>query len=237
VIYILRHGEILHHRADGNLTPRGRQQAKAVGLALANEVREGDTLYVLHSPVRRVAETARLLYENLYRCLERDGRLARITLHSPQPDPALHNVRFIVAPGLAPQEPSLLYTEMNTPEYMAQLTRSRAEFYRGFWSSADPMGYWLIHDSEGGAESPTQVFDRLKARLGEILGNEQTSASNRRVYILVTHSGAMRVLLREALGTDPGEPGFCEIIALEPTAAFDCAALKYRHRLAQISLH
>jgi broad specificity phosphatase PhoE len=236
VIYLIRHGEVAHHRSDLNLTPRGREQSKAAGNWLASEVRDRDTIYVFHSPVTRAVETAQVVYDGLLLTLERDGRLARVVLHPPQPDPALHNVRFSLAPGHEPQEPSLLYDEMNLRNCAGQVATSRAEFYRGFWASADPMGYWLTHDSSGGAESPAEVLARLKRRLGGLVLEDGHCPSNRSVYIIITHSGPIRVLLRDALGTDPGEPDFCEIVTLGSSTEPDCVALSYRAAIARVAL-
>ena len=55
-------------------------------------------------------------------------------------------------------------------------------------------------------------------------------------WILVTHSGAMRVFLRHAFGSDPGEPDFCGVIALEPSAQPNCAALSYQNKTVEVNV-
>jgi broad specificity phosphatase PhoE len=233
IVYILRHGEVEHHRSDIDLTPRGREQAHVAGLALRNASQAGDTIHVFHSPVLRATETAFALYESLALTSERDAHPRPETLYPPQPDPALHNVRFVTAPTREPQELSTLFAELRAPAYLANLSPLRAEFYRGFWSSADPMGYWLTHESGGGAESPGTVLDRVTSRLRDIFSRD---GARRDVYIMVTHSGPMRALLRGVFGADPGEPDFCETIALELSNDADCAHLSYRGRSAQITV-
>lgn len=236
VVYIVRHGEVAHHRSDIELTARGRAQARAAGEALASRIHHGDVIYIFHSPVLRVVETAQLLFASLDTALHQTGDRPDITLRSPQPDGALENARFIPDMQHGMQEPSLLYAEMDTPEFMQTLSPARAEFYRGFWSSDDPMGYWLTHDSASGAENPATVLQRFRQRLSEIFSAADARSPIRHIYILVTHSGAMRALLRDALGADPGEPNFCEMIALEATNQADCVRLVYRGRTSAYAL-
>jgi broad specificity phosphatase PhoE len=148
---------------------------------------------------------------------------------------ALCNVRFILGPGREPEEPSLLYAAINTPAYLQSVSPARAEFYRGFWSSRDPMGYWLTHDSAGAAETPEVVLARVRERLRSLFANHTNKAESRLHWIGVTHSGAMRDVLRAAFGEDPGEPDFCEAIVAEP-AGRDQATLSYRGRSAPLVL-
>ena len=147
VVYLVRHGEVEHHRTDVSLTPRGRAQAEAAGAALASRIAGGDTVSIRHSPVMRVLETAELLRAGLVSALAAAGRADRAVISPLHLDVALCNVRFILGPGQEPEEPSLLYETINTPAYIESASPARAEFYRGFWSSRDPMGYWLTHDS------------------------------------------------------------------------------------------
>ena len=240
-VYLVRHGEVEHHRTDVSLTPRGRKQAEAAGAALAARIADGHAVFVYHSPVTRVQETADLIRASLKVAMTAAGRAGRIVLHPSQPDPTLCNVRFIVGPGREPEEPSLLYDEIKIPAYLQRLPPARAEFYRGFWASADPMGYWLTHDSHGGAESPDVVLNRLRGRLGEIFSDDgaltpapsplaklRDGRGESAHWIMVTHSGTLRALLRDAFGADPGEPNFCEAITLKPSGWADWVTLSYR---------
>lgn len=220
-VYFVRHGEVPHHQSDVELTAQGRAQAHAAGAELAARVAASDAaIHVFYSPVRRVVETAQLLTETLRDTL--GERAARI--QTAQLDGALENVRFVPDAARGLQEPSLLYTEMSTPEFLETVSPARAKFFREFWTSDDPMGYWLTHDSDGGAETPTAVLRRLQERLREIFSSD---ASNE-IFILTTHSGAMRVLLANALSADPGEPDFCEIITLQPSSESNGIELTYR---------
>ena len=235
VVYLVRHGEVEHHRTDVSITPRGRAQAEAAGAALASRIAGGDSVSIRHSPVTRVLETAELLRAGLVSALAAAGRADRVVISPLHLDVALCNVRFILGPGQEPEEPSLLYETINTPAYIESASPARAEFYRGFWSSRDPMGYWLTHDSAGAAETPEVVLARMKERLRGLFANH--AGMDRRLHwIGVTHSGAMRDVLRAAFGDDPGEPDFCEVIVVEPSGHADRAAVSYRGRSALLDI-
>lgn len=240
LVYLVRHGEVEHHRTDVNLTPRGRAQAETTGAALADPLAEGDTVLLYHSPVKRVKETADLMHASIDAALKTSGRDGRVHLHAPRQDQALCNVRFFAAPGEEPEEPSLLYARINTPAFQQDLPPARADFYRGFWVSADPMGYWLTHDSAGGAETVEVVLARLQGRLRSLFDPErlgETPSPRGRVHwIGITHSGAMRALLRAAFGDDSGEPDFCESILIEPSDRTGWVTLSYRGRSASLNI-
>ena len=234
VVYLVRHGEVEHHRTDVSITARGRAQAEAAGAALASRIAGGDAVSIRHSPVIRVRETAELLRDGLASALAA-GRVDRVSISPLHLDPSLCNVRFILGPGQEPEEPSLLYETINTPAYIESASPARAEFYRGFWSSRDPMGYWLTHDSAGAAETPEFVLARMKERLRGLFANH--ARMDRRLHwIGVTHSGAMRDVLRATFGDDPGEPDFCEVIVAEPSRRADQATVSYRGRSAPLVL-
>lgn len=231
-IYFVRHGEVEHHQSDVSITARGRDQAAAAGEALASRIAEGDTVSVYYSPVRRVQETAQIIYAWLV-----EARLPRVNLHWPQIDLALSNVRFVfrVTGGERLAEPSQLYDRLQSEAYLRTIPASWNEFYAGFWKSNDPMGYWLTRDSGGGAETPRTVLSRFLARTREVLGANGTGAS-RTHWIMVTHSGAMRALLRHAFGADPGEPDFCGIITVEPSGEPLRPTLTYRGQSTPLNL-
>lgn len=115
---------------------------------------------------------------------------------------------------------------MNTPELLRHVAPTRAEFFRGFWASETPMGDWRPHESDGGAETPAQVWPRLQARLRALYFTHANGQNQ--VYILVTHSGAMRVLLQDIFGADPGEPDLCERIALALATPANVLKMTYR---------
>ncbi len=231
----MRHGEVEHHRTDVGLTAHGRKQAEAAGVALANRIADGDAVIIRHSPVTRVKETAELLRAELVSALAAGGRMDRVAVSRPGPDDALCNVRFVLGPGQEPEEPSVLYATINAPAYLQSVSPARAEFYRGFWTSDDPMGYWLTHDSAGAAETPEAVLARVRNRVGGLFA-EHNGTGESLHWIGVTHSGTMRDILREVFAEDPGEPDFCAFITLEPSGQADRVRLTYHDRSAVLPI-
>lgn len=235
IIYIVRHGEIEHHRADIGLTARGRKQAKDKGGAFEKSILDGSSVFIHHSPVSRVSETASLIYAGLSAALERSSRNGGVLLQTPVPDPTLCNPRFIMDPQKPPEEPSCLYQQTTDPDFLASLPPRRAAFYREFWTNPDPMGYWLRVDSCGGAETSALVLDRLLFRLRSIFTSDEMPTPDS-YWFLVTHSGTMRAFLRKAFGVDLGEPDFCEDILVKPADKQNWITLTFREETASLKL-
>jgi len=230
IIHLVRHGEVEHHRDDVGITARGHNQARAAAHAISARIEQGDAVHIYHAPVKRVAETAAAIRQQLS---------VRFAVPPIQADDALCNVRFMAQINGREQieEPSLLYESIiGNPAYTKSLPPARANFYRGFFDSNDPMGYWMdnAHFSEDCAELPDTVLNRLLARMREIFAaSENTPRSH---WIMVTHSGALRVFLRHAFGADPGEPDFCGIITLELSAQPNHVALTYQNATRDVIL-
>ena len=224
-IHLVRHGEVEHHRDDVGITERGHEQARRAADAISACIDQGDAVYIYHAPVKRVSETATDIHQQFS---------TRFTLPPIQADDSLCNVRFMAHIKGKDQieEPSLLYVQLTSDSsYTKNISPARADFYRGFWASDDPMGYWLTHaqNSDGGAELPETVLNRLLTRMREIFA-ANANTPTRSHWIMVTHSGALRVFLRHAFGNDPGEPDFCGIVTLEPSAQPNRIALSYQNK-------
>lgn len=222
-VYLVRHGEVEHHRGDVGITVRGHEQARRAADDISTHIDQGDIVYIYHAPVKRVSETAADIHQQLS---------VRFDLSPIQADESLCNVRFMAQIHGKNQieEPSLLYAQITNESYFKRLSPACANFYRNFWASDDPMGYWLTdaQHSDGGAELPETVLNRLLTRLSEIFtANAKFPAHSH--WIMVTHSGALRVFLRHAFGSDPGEPDFCGIVTLEPLAQSDHVVLSYQY--------
>lgn len=230
IIHLVRHGEVEHHRDDVGITQRGHEQARAAADAISARIAESDSVFIYHAPVKRVSETAADIHQQLS---------ARFNIPPIQPDDTLCNVRFMAQINGKGQieEPSLLYTQLSNPAYLDRLPPARAEFYHGFYDSDDPMGYWLTraHLSDGGVELPETVLNRLLARTREIFVANANDPI-RSHWILTTHSGALRVFLRHAFGSDLGEPDFCGIITLELSAQPNHVALIYQNKTVEIEV-
>ncbi len=182
------------------LTPEGQRIAVEAGSRLADRVSSGATATILYAPSARTRETAEEIARGLRSALRAQSRNAAC-VSSPRAEQAIRNFHFIIDDTAYPP----------TDRMHASLPASAEQnsFLIGFWQAdLDPIAYWLAHPSEN-AESPSAVAKRLSAFFFSLL---DTSPAG--LYILVTHSGPMRAFLREALGADPGEPGFCEMFRL-----------------------
>ncbi|MEW6368599.1 MAG: PEP/pyruvate-binding domain-containing protein [Acidobacteriota bacterium] len=230
--YMMRHGEVRGHQADLELTAAGREQAWRGARFIAAHIAAGDTVFICYSPVRRARQTAELVAAGLAGEMAASGRASSVIICDPQPDEALFNGRFILTPGREPREPASAYADTTDTAILDGIPFERAEFFRGFWASQDPMGYWLTRDSAGAAEPPSLVLDRVRERLKGILASPARIAGRTSHWVLVTHSGTMRVVVREAFGEDPGEPEFGEILYLEDSAQSSLAKLTCRDRKA-----
>jgi len=230
-IYLVRHGEVEHHRDDIGITKRGHEQACRAADAISARIAQSDAVFIYHAPVKRVCETAADIHQQLS---------ARFALPPIQSDDSLCNVRFTAQIHGKDQieEPSLLYTQITSDSYFNKLPPTRANFYHNFWASDDPMGYWLTHsqNSDGGAELPETVLNRLLTRMREVF-TANADTPTRSHWIMITHSGVLRVFLRHVFGSDPGEPDFCGIVTLEPSAQPNHIALSYRNTLRNVILN
>ncbi|QGM46096.1 histidine phosphatase family protein [Methylocystis heyeri] len=90
-IYLVRHGETIWNaagrfqgRLDSELTAKGRDQARALGMALANELGERQMEYVLKaSPLGRAKTTATIIAEQMRDIfIEEDHLLVEVSIGS-----------------------------------------------------------------------------------------------------------------------------------------------------------
>lgn len=235
-VYLVRHGEVAHHQAEVSLTSSGREQAHDTGVALAGRVAGCHQVYIHHSPLLRVKETADILYASLRDTLDSMGVDAGELLAPPAPDELLNNFHFILHPEGTRKEPALLYERTNDPQRLASIPDQQAAFYRDFWTQEDPIGYWMNHDSGGGAETPELVLDELLDKIrGLMTGDLQENQASLQ-WILVTHSANLRVFLRAILGYDPGEPDYCEIVAINPGRSEGLVTIRYREETGKLQL-
>ena len=68
-VVLLRHGETLGYDGDLGLTPRGEQQARERGVALAAELKPGSAVRMPHARTARAIATATVLREALAEAL------------------------------------------------------------------------------------------------------------------------------------------------------------------------
>ncbi len=195
------------------MLPEGRRAAFNAGSRLAHHTLDDNpsqrwellpAVPILYSPSARTRETAIEFARGLEAGLRPQNTL-RVGL--PRPEPAIRNFQFIIDGQLIPPTDGMHPSLPASAEYQL--------YFRSFWAAKeDPIAYWLNHPSEH-AETPTAVATRLRAFFISLL-----DAKSGDWYVLITHSGPMRAFLREALGADPGEPGFCEAFRVETSGVY-----------------
>lgn len=237
IIYLVRHGEVETHIADDGLTVQGRQQAGAAAHELASHISPGDSVRVHYAPSERAKETATILHTRLTEVLADVRSGLGATVFPTAADPSLCNGRFFVRPGQDPLDPVLAYAETTAFVFAnQQALPAHVEFYRGFWACPDPMGYWLTRDSHGCAETPASVARRVTERIRQIMDVGVESDRGRTHWIMVTHSGTIRALLRDVFGEDPGEPGYCEIVRISVSSPAGDCIVHHGARTARLGL-
>lgn len=210
IVYVVRHGHIPSHESDVALTPEGVEAAYRTGRHFAALVAEGEEVVFLHGPARRARETAQAMYRGFTRALAEGSSYVRVT--PPELHPDLCNVRLWMDGRL--QEAMRLFYDAVRAAYREDPSPQHADrlaWHDGFWSAADPMGYWLTHPSPH-AEDPEAVAARIRRVIHEQLRIPPTPPAHRRRVICASHSGPMRAFLRQVFGVDPGEPDFCEYL-------------------------
>ena len=206
VVHLVRHGRVASHRGDIPITDEGREEVRAAGRLLQQELRAGEEIHFLTTPTRRSRETAETLLGTL-----RDSCLAEVELLEPRGEWAIRNPDLFLAGRRVEM--------VSTAEAMAdQVAGSgvtaadveRVEFFHSFFRSPDRIGYWLRHESPPG-EVTVAVARRIMAFSRSLL---DAPAERSRRYVCVTHSPVMRAVLAEYLDHDPGEPEWVERIDL-----------------------
>lgn len=211
IVHLVRHGRIPDHRADNPLTAEGCQETLEIGRRLAAQVRPGETIGLFASPTRRTRQTAEMLRQGLLEGLSRLGLEA--TVAPVLVEDRLQNLQlYLNGLGYDPVRPLFdaarwLLQENPSPQFEASVA-----FQAGFWQSPDPMDYWLTHPSPA-FEAPESVAERIRAYLAERLSAGPGGNSPRR-DICVSHSANLRAFLQLALGRDPGEPDFGEMLTV-----------------------
>jgi broad specificity phosphatase PhoE len=214
IIHIVRHGHILSHESDVALTDEGWRTAYHAGREWAAIVEDGEQVTFLHGPARRARKTAQAMYQGFTEALAAAGRTA-VQVTAPVQHPGLRNLGVMID-GRFQENMRLFYDAIRTAyqEDPSPENTERVAFHRGFWNSDDPMGYWLTHPSPY-AEAPQQAAARIHDVLRQQLAEPPTPPARRRRVFCASHSGPMRAFLREVLGSDPGEPAFCESFTVE----------------------
>jgi broad specificity phosphatase PhoE len=212
IVHLVRHGRIPDYQADQPLTSEGRQQSLGMGRDLAAQIRPGETVGLYSSPSRRARQTASLVLADLSERLPHQSIEATLVPIVAVDDRLLLCQFYMDGLSYDPMEPLTdaalwRFHQTSSPEY-----ETCANYYREFWKSGDPMGYWLTHTSEV-IESPEATLERICDYIAERIATGKGSDELRR-DICVTHSGNLRVLLKLAFGVDPGDPPHCDMVTV-----------------------
>lgn len=234
-MHLVRHGETQSYLADAGLTPRGTWQSRRLGLALAGEVRDGETVLLLAAPTARAAQTADQVRLGLEDGLEARGRAA--TVLGPEPADQFRNFQVWTPAGL-------LDPTCAAGEYRAAMSRQepmrpgerplwQLELSR-FWvlqsGGGDPIEYWMTH--------PLMAFEPAAAVVRRFWSAAvQLCAGGGRAARVVccTHSGPMRAFATWALGHDAGEPFNTEQVRVRVWPDQRRAMVTYRGRAQEIN--
>ncbi len=202
-----RHGEVASHRGDVPLTDRGMRDAEAAGERLAEMLEPEDEVALRYAPTRRTLQTLEALSRGARRAL---GPGSSVRFGEPQVEPAIRNPDLYVAGTRVEMVSSVDALVAQLPE--GALTPDEVasnRFFARFWAERDRIGVWLDDDDPPGERSP-DVARRLFTFARSLTNGAGTAA---RRYVLVTHSGPLRALLREfVLSEDPGEPEYAEAV-------------------------
>jgi broad specificity phosphatase PhoE len=194
-LLLLRHGEVVSHKGDMPLTPRGRRQARRAGRDVGAS--SADVVMLLASPTARTRDTAAEFFQGLREAAP----------ESPVPEPrtsfALRNPDLY----LAGHHVNMVSTAAAFCEQAPIVTERqclRLPFFAGFLNAPDRIGYWLTHANPPG-DDPAAVAARVAAfatSLADVPGQVT------KTVVGVTHSPLLRAAALTFLGEDPGEPHY-----------------------------
>lgn len=202
-VHWVRHGEIPSHRGDVPLTGRGLAQARRWGRSLAGVLSRGETVRLMHAPTLRTRQTAEGIYSGIAGARDPGG----LDLREPVEQWALRNPDLYVAGQRVEMvsTPEALAEQLSDPPLDAAAL-SKHPFFRGFWGSADRVGYWVRHPDPPGEDAAAVARRQLAFALSLLERPERGPVR----YALSTHSPVMRAILLYYLGEDPGEPDYLE---------------------------
>jgi broad specificity phosphatase PhoE len=202
-----RHGEVASHRGDVPLTDRGMRDAEAAGERLAEMLEPESEVALRYAPTRRTLQTLEALRRGAHRAL---GPGSSVRFGEPQVEPAIRNPDLYVAGTRVEMVSSVDALAAQLPEGALKPDEVASNrFFARFWAEPDRIGFWLHDDDPPGERSP-DVARRLFMFARSLTDGAATAA---RRYVLVTHSGPIRALLREfVLSEDPGEPEYAEAV-------------------------
>jgi broad specificity phosphatase PhoE len=216
-VHLVRHGQTSSYQGDAGLTELGVRQAADRGRALAEVVRDGERVGLLHAPTERARRTAERIREALL------GASSSIGVDDLRAEPGFANVTVWVD-GNA-YEPTqvrelhqrLAQADADAPGWVLEANR--------FWAAdrvpGGAMAFWLTTPMLW-HEPPASVVQRL------LTSAQRVAAAPDRPdrLVVATHAGCLRALVAWAAGRDLGEPDNGEEVLL--TLAGDRVSVGFR---------
>lgn len=226
-VVLLRHGETVGYDGDLGLTPRGEEQARERGAALAKEVRPGTEVRMPHARTARAIATGVALRASLVATLGHDDGIGPL-----YPEPWFDNLRFALHGRGADTSDAVterLGMTGDLPDWAREYDRFDSD-YRSVAAAGGPIEYWLHH--------PTLYFEPPHVaahRMWRGIAAVGAGAPDDLLVLVATHSAPMRAFVATALGADPGEPHNLEDIRVrvEPDGA---AVVRFREHVIPMSV-
>lgn len=199
-VVLLRHGETHGYDGDYGLTPRGEEQARSRGKALAAEISPGARIVMPHARTARATATATVLRSVLVAEGVDESMLGPLYA-----EPHFDNLRFSLD-GRAVDTSDAITTRLalqgELPDWAREYDRFDTD-YRVVAAAGGPIEFWV--------RNPTLYFEPPQvASYRTWLGIEALGPSMRRagaaLALVCTHSAVMRAFAATTLGRDLGEP-------------------------------
>lgn len=198
VVRLVRHAETASYDYDAGLTRRGRAQVRERAAHIAATLAGDAQVDIVYAPTQRAHQTADVLHEVLQR---RIGQ-GRLRIGSCTEDRRFRNLQVTVdGVELEPTD-----ARKHIPHGGSWAREAEA-----FWSTPDPMGYWMSTPMLS-HESPQSVVQRFLGAIAECTKQHRTETTH---LIVATHSGCMRALVAWAACADFGEPDNVEEVQVQ----------------------
>ncbi|MGQ0573719.1 MAG: hypothetical protein ACT4RN_05870 [Pseudonocardia sp.] len=231
-VVLLRHGETHGYDGDHGLTPRGVQQARDRGAALAVELKPGTTVRMPHARTARGIATAVELRAAVLTALGREhGPDHAVDVGPLHPEPWFDNLRFALGGEVVDVQAAVaarLRLTGELPDWARELDRFDTD-YRAVAAAGGPIDYWVGR--------PTLWFEppHLGAhRMWRGVVEAGLDAPERLVVVASTHSAPMRAFAAAAIGHDPGEPENLEDIRVR-VRADGSANVRFREHVVEFA--
>ncbi len=227
-VVLLRHGETIGYAGDLGLTPRGEQQARDRGAALAAEIKPGSTVRLPHARTARAVATGIALRAALVGALGAE-RVDGTEIGPLYPEPWFDNLRYSLhGQGVDPSEAvaARLAWEGEPPDWVREYDRFDTD-YGATAAAGDPIEYWLRNPTLY-FEPPHLAAHRVWRGIAEVgrAGPEQL------LVLVATHSAPMRAFVATACGSDPGEPRHLEDVRVRVRADGTTTVTFREHRIS-----